>query len=113
MSLKPALYQEVTLGMFQDAFKQSAPDNFTKDGLELVFLHLQSIAEEPRKLDIADICQTYEEVTAETLIAEKDIEGIEPDDFRALQQYLWDEEVYVGSMLDRKTDELRFIILIK
>lgn len=110
MSLKAALYQEVTLGSFQNAFKQSAPDNFSRDGLELLFNHLQSIAEEPTKLDVAAICQEYEEVSAETFISEHDIEDVEPDDFKALQRIAFDRGIYVGSMLARQTEELLFII---
>jgi len=112
MSLKNALYLEVSLGSFQNAFTQKAPDNFSRDGMEILFNHLQLIAREPTKLDVYQVIQDYEEVSAANLISEKgfDLQDVDEDDLPSLIEYLRDNDAYIGHFLNKHSQDYHFII---
>lgn len=94
--------QTIGLSQFTDAFMAIRPDNFTYDGLVLLFDYLESWkadSGEELELDVIAICCDFEELTIEEIIRQynietDDIEDDEIDDY--VMDYLNDETSVVG-----------------
>jgi len=73
----------VTESIFIDQFKAIRPDNFSYEGLELLFSMLEESEDstgEQIELDVIAICCDYSESTADELINNYDIEIDDNDD---------------------------------
>lgn len=94
--------QTIGLSQFTDAFMSIRPDNFTYDGLVLLFDYLESWeadSGEELELDVIAICCDFEELTIEEIIRQynietDDIEDDEIDDH--VMNYLNDETTVIG-----------------
>lgn len=77
--LKPRreMKKTVTLSEFRADFKEIRPENFSHEGLEVLFEHLESIEEstgEELEFDVVAICCDFSEVPLEDLLG--DDEGL-------------------------------------
>ena len=95
--------QTINVYQFRDAFQSCRPDNFSYEGLGVLFDCLESFEEETGEeveLDVIAICCDYAEDTAEA-IAENysiDIEDCADQDeiYSTVRDYLADEGAFVG-----------------
>jgi hypothetical protein len=58
------MFQTIGFCNFQDAFKSCRPNNFSYEGLKVLFEHLEMLEEEmqkPIELDVIAICCEYSE----------------------------------------------------
>lgn len=89
--------QTVNLYQFRDAFNAIRPDNFTYDGLQLIF-EFQEEADEDYELDVIDICCAFSEDTPARIA---DDYGIELDPelglFDQVTAYLEDHTIVIGA----------------
>lgn len=98
--------QTIGLSQFTDAFMSIRPNNFTYDGLVLLFDWIEQQEQETgqeQELDVIAICCDFEELTIEEIIRQynietDDIEDDEIDDY--VMNYLNDETIVIG-----KTDD--------
>lgn len=91
--------QTVTFTHFYDAFAELRPDNFSRQGLEMLFDHLEALERdtgEDYELDVIALCCDFSEDSAETIVREHLMDN--PDD-------LEDEELveYVREQLEEET----------
>lgn len=104
--------QTIGLSQFTDAFMAIRPDNFTYDGLVLLFDWIEQQEQETgqeQELDVIALCCDFEELTIEEIIRQynietDDIEDDEIDDY--VMNYLNDETTVVG-----KTDNTIVFLL--
>lgn len=99
----------VTLSAFRDEFKAIRPDNFSYEGLGILFQYLEDYEEitgEEIELDVIAICCEYSESTWQEIESAYviDMEDIEDDDEKRRKQrvidYLTDEGAFVGETDD-------------
>ena len=93
----------VYLNEFRDYFKQIRPDNFSYEGLGILFEHLEEWEAgtgEELELDVIGLCCDFSEEDYTDIAKNYDIELDEEDDeetqMQAVADYLTDEGVYVG-----------------
>lgn len=94
--------QTIGLSQFTDAFMSIRPNNFTYDGLVLLFDWIEQQEQETgqeQELDVIALCCDFEELTIEEIIRQynieaDDIEDDEIDDY--VMNYLNDETTIVG-----------------
>jgi N12 class adenine-specific DNA methylase len=92
--------QTINFYQFYDAFKEIRPDNFSYEGLQLLFEHLESVEEETGQeieLYVIAICCDYSENTIDDIVEQYDIDV--PD-------YLEEKEEiteYVSEQLEKET----------
>lgn len=95
----------VTLSAFRDEFKAIRPDNFSYEGLGILFQYFEDYEEitgEEMELDVIAICCEYSESTWQEIESAYviDMEDIEDDDEDLKKQrvidYLTDEGEFVG-----------------
>lgn len=93
----------VTETIFRDAFQKLRPNNFSYEGLSVLFQYLEDMdreRQEEMELDVIAICCEWSEYTFEEFLQEYDIETIEDEDEEALkeriEEYLRDRTIIVG-----------------
>lgn len=93
----------VYLNEFRDYFRQIRPDNFSYEGLGILFEHLEEWEEgtgEELELDVIALCCDFSEEDYKDIAKNYDIELDEDEDeetqMQAVADYLTDEGVYVG-----------------
>lgn len=94
--------QTIGLSQFTDAFMSIRPNNFTYDGLVLLFDWIEQQEQETgeeQELDVIALCCDFEELTIEEIIRQynietDDIEDDEIDDY--VMNYLNDETIVIG-----------------
>ena len=77
--------QTIDLYDFRRSFEQCRPDNFSYEGLEVLFDHLEQYEQdvgEEMELDVISLCCDYSEDTAVNIAAmyDIDLDGIDDDD---------------------------------
>lgn len=84
---------------FRDAFaRYDRIDNFTREGLELLFNHLEE-CDPDMELDVIAICCDYTEDTPESIARDYriDLDGVDEEDTdQAVMDYLCDNTTVVG-----------------
>lgn len=94
--------QTIGLSQFTDAFMSIRPDNFTYEGLVLLFDWIEQQERETgqeQELDVIALCCDFEELTIEEIIRQYDIEtdDIEDDEIDDyVMSYLNDETIVIG-----------------
>lgn len=93
----------VYLNEFRDYFKQIRPDNFSYEGLGILFEHLEEWEAgtgEELELDVIALCCDFSEEDytdiAKSYDIELDEEADEEDQMQAVADYLTEEGVYIG-----------------
>lgn len=105
------MFQRVDLHDFRNAFKAIRPDNFSWEGLELLFDYFQEYEEaggEPIEMDVIGICCDYSEDSADDIVHQYDIDlpdfEDEDEDERSdiihetVREYLESEGMLVGEV---------------
>lgn len=89
---------------FRNAFQNIRPDNFSYEGLGLLFEYLEEFEQdtgEELELDVIAICCDFSEDTWEEIAHQYDIDLDDCEDDEEKQQavtdYLIDEGVYIGT----------------
>jgi hypothetical protein len=93
----------VYLNEFRDYFNQVRPNNFSYEGLGILFEYLEQYEEdtgEELELDVIAICCDFSEEDftdiAKSYDIELDEEADEEDQMQTVADYLTDEGVYIG-----------------
>lgn len=93
----------VYLNEFRDYFNQVRPNNFSYEGLGILFEYLEQYEEdtgEEIELDVIALCCDFSEEDftdiAKSYDIELDEEADEEDQMQAVADYLTDEGVYIG-----------------
>lgn len=94
---------KVYLSEFRDAFQSMRPDNFSYEGLGILFEYLESYEDdtgEELELDIIAICCDFSEATWDQIASDHDIDlsDCEDDEEKeaAVIEYLEDEGQFIG-----------------
>ena len=85
---------------FQDAFKALRPDNFSYEGLELLFEYFEQLEQdtgEETELDVIAICCDFREDLVENIINDYSIDVGDCEPIDAVIDYLQDNTAYVGA----------------
>lgn len=102
----------VSSSSFHRAFEQMRPDNFSSEGLDLLYEYLESLEAdtgEEIELDVIALCCDYSEDTIEDIINNYDIEAPEASDGdeqadeerrEAVRAYLEEHTTIVGETSD-------------
>lgn len=96
--------QTVYFSNFRDAFQSIRPSNFTYEGLEVLFQHLEELERdtgEDYELDVIALCCDFSENTFEVISEEYSIEltGSNDEENKAIvEEYLIDEGIFVGEV---------------
>lgn len=95
--------QTVDLYTFRNAFQNLRPDNFSHEGLEVLFDYLEeyeSATGEELELDVIAICCDFSEDAADSIARSYniDVEDCEDADevAEAVKEYLEDEGAFIG-----------------
>ena len=94
--------QTIGLSQFTDAFMSIRPNNFTYEGLVLLFDWIEQQEQETgqeQELDVIALCCDFEELTIEEIIRQYNIESddIEDDEIDDhVMNYLNDETIVIG-----------------
>ena len=75
------IYQTINFSMFCDSFRSVRPDNFSYEGLRILYDHILELAEianSPIELDVIALCCEYTEGTAEEVIEAYNV-PVDPD----------------------------------
>ena len=95
--------QTVTLEIFRQAFESVRPDNFSYDGLRVLFEHCEEL-EANMEFDVIGLCCDFEENTPKSIAQSYDIDltDCENDDeiLETVLEYLNDETSVCGSTDD-------------
>ena len=98
--------QTIYLSDFRDAFDRMRPNNFSYEGLEVLFEYLEDCERdigEESELDVIALCCDFSEDTVTNIAGQYDIdiEGLDEDETReAVQEHLEDHGVLVGAVAD-------------
>ena len=91
---------------FRDAFKAIRPDNFTSEGLSVLWDYLEEYEEscgEELELDVIALCCDFNEDSTSNIASDYriDVEGLDEDEItEAVREYLEDEGVLIGEVED-------------
>lgn len=92
--------QTVNLYEFRDAFRSIRPDNFSYEGLEILFDYFEQLEDdigEEIELDVIAICCEFSEDSPESIAVQYDIEAGGADDpVDVVKTWLEDEGLYIG-----------------
>ena len=97
--------QTINLYEFRRAFEQLRPDNFTYDGLEVLFEYFELLEEdtgEEMELDVIAICSEYSEDNAANIADQYgiDVEGLNDEETcDAVREYLEQHTCVAGETL--------------
>jgi hypothetical protein len=92
----------ISLNDFQNAFDRMRPDNFSYEGLGLLFDYFEDV-DPDMELDVIAICCEYNEDTFEGIAAnyEVDLTGVDKTDIpQAVMDFLCDNTSVVGETAD-------------
>jgi hypothetical protein len=102
--------QTVYLNDFRDAFQKMRPNNFSYEGLEILYDYLEefySDASTELELDVIALCCEYSESTYEEIAKDYNIgkdEDLNPEDIpQAVIDYLNDNTTILGELKDGQT----------
>jgi len=71
--------QSVNESQFRDLFLKLRPENFSYDGLGVLFSHLEDIEQDTKQeieLDVIELCCTYNEDTIENVLKSYNLESL-------------------------------------
>jgi hypothetical protein len=94
--------QTVDFQTFRDTFRAYDRDNFSREGMELLFDYLEqyeSDTGEELELDVVALCCEYSEDTPEDIAQNYsiDLDGVDEDDIaQAVMDYLCDNTTVIG-----------------
>lgn len=77
------MFTQVTLSDFRDAFRAIRPDNFTWDGMEVLFDYMEQVENDtgtPIEFDVIALCCDYSEDTPESIARSYDLDLSEFDE---------------------------------
>jgi len=100
------MHQSVNVYQFRDAFVALRPNNFTYEGLTVLFDYLEQLEDdlgEPLELDVIALCCDYSEDSIRGIIDNYsiDCDGIDPDDLSDhVESYLQENTTVVGTVAD-------------
>lgn len=89
---------------FRDAFKAIRPDNFSREGLSVLWDYLEQYEEdcgEELELDVIALCCDFNEDSTNNIASDYriDVEGLNADDItEVVRLYLEDEGVLIGEV---------------
>jgi len=102
--------QTVNFYAFRDAFNSCRPDNFTYEGLSVLFDYLTAYEDdtgEELELDVIALCCDYAESTYQEIAKDYDIDfsdcETEEDRRQAVIDYLNDSTTICGELDDKQT----------
>ena len=92
--------QSINLYDFRRAFEQSRPDNFSYEGLEVLFDSLENLEDDTGieiELDVVAICCDFQESTVDEVIQDYDID-VSDDEVKAdiVRDHLQDNAFFCG-----------------
>ena len=96
------MHQKIDFNDFRNAFLSIRPENFSRDGLWLLFGHFEQLEQDTgaeMELDVIAICCDYTENTFEEITADHDIDlsDTEEDDIpQAIVDFLFENTHVVG-----------------
>ena len=96
------MHQTIDFNDFKTAFLSIRPDNFSPDGLWLLFGYLEQLEQDTgaeMELDVIAICCDYTEATFEEITADHDVDlsETEEDDIpEAIADFLFENTQVVG-----------------
>ena len=102
--------QTINLSQFRDEFNSIRPNNFSYEGLEILFDYLEEM-EPDLDLDVIALCCDYSDSTIDNLIQDNDIdfEGVDPDEVDAtVLDYINDRSIVLGVCFDGSIVYLNF-----
>jgi hypothetical protein len=102
--------QTINLSQFRDEFNSIRPNNFSYEGLEILFDFLEEV-DPDLDLDVIALCCDYSESTIDNLIQDYDIDfdGVDPDEVDAtVLDYINDRSVVLGVCFDGSIVYLNF-----
>ena len=94
--------QTITLSMFRDAFQSVRPDNFSYEGLEVLFdwfIEMEESGEPEFELDVIGICCGFSEQTDNDIAVDYqiDVDDLDDDDrWETVIDYLNDNTIVCG-----------------
>ena len=102
--------QTINLSQFRNEFNSIRPNNFSYEGLEILFDYLEEM-EPDLDLDVIALCCDYSESTIDNLIQDYDIDfdGVAPDEVDAtVLDYINDRSIVLGVCFDGSIVYLNF-----
>ena len=93
----------VSVYQFKDEFKAIRPNNFSYEGLGILFDYLEEYENDTGKeleLDVIALCCDYNEETLDEIINNYDIEIFEDEDKLEQVKYFLDQNTMVVGILD-------------
>ena len=102
--------QTINLSQFRDEFNSIRPNNFSYEGLEILFDYLEEM-EPDLDLDVIALCCDYSESTIDNLIQDYDIDfdGVAPDEVDAtVLDYINYRSIVLGVCFDGSIVYLNF-----
>jgi hypothetical protein len=94
--------QTINLSQFRDQFQAIRPDNFSYEGLEILYDFVEEMIPD-YDLDVIALCCDYSEASIKELIDSFDIdlEGVEPEEIDgAVLDYINDHSIVLGVTYD-------------
>ena len=109
------MYQTVNEYKFRDAFQNLRPNNFSYEGLTLLYEYFEQLEDdldEKIELDVIAICCDYSEDTYDNIADNysiEDLEGLSVEDRKqAIEDFLNDRTILVGQSDDNNLVYLQF-----
>ena len=102
--------QTINLSQFRDEFNSIRPNNFSYEGLEILFDYLEEM-DPDLELDVIALCCDYSESTIDNLIQDYDIDfdGVDPDEVdETVLDYINDRSIVLGVCFDGSIVYLNF-----
>jgi hypothetical protein len=96
------MIQTINLSQFRDEFKAIRPDNFSYEGLEILYDYIDEMIPN-YDLDVIELCCDYSEESIEELIRSYsiDCDGIDDDEIDAhVLDYINDNSIVLGVTYD-------------
>ena len=94
--------QTINLSQFRDEFQSIRPNNFSYEGLEILYDYIDEMIPD-YDLDVIGLCCDYSESSIKELIDSYDIDldGIEPDEINGtVLDYINDHSIVLGVTYD-------------
>jgi len=106
--------QTINLEQFRDAFQSIRPDNFSYEGLEVLydfFEELDDCSENETELDVIAICCEFSESTPDEIIDDYSLEGFREDNaVSAITGSQW--RIYGERETDKVMDYLTYNTMV-
>ena len=93
------IYQSVNLAQFRDAFMVQRPDNFTYEGLEVLFDYLENLSQETGEnieLDVIALCCDFSEMKLDEINQQYRRNDEKFGDLHEASDYLENETIVAG-----------------